>query len=177
MKKIILIILFIFLVPTVSLADDEDVKENKPRDKKEAGSGPNPYTDCGIGSVFDNEYGASSSNAIWDLGSTAITSAISSPENCRSRKAETARLILETLPELEKNVALGEGKYLSALTEVMGCDKNLQDKISSDLRVIYADFVNDKAYGTKSAKQRATDMYNSVKMATDSMQSSCKAIL
>ena len=166
MKKLLVIIIFVWMIPSVSLADE-----------KEVGSGPNPFTDCGIGSVFDNKYGASSSNAIWDLGSTAITSATSSPENCKKRTVKTARLILETLPELEKDVALGKGKYLSALTDVMGCNNAYQNKFNANLRFFYADIVNDKAYGNKTVMQRATDMFNTIKSATHSMPGNCKAIL
>ncbi len=161
-----LLIVLALLMPSLSFAEGK------------VGTGPSPYTDCGIGSTFDNKIGASSSNAIWDLGSTAITSAITSPEMCRDRKAESAKLILETLPELEKNVALGEGKYLVALTEVMGCDSAFQDKISAILRVNYAKKVSDNnAYGNKTDIQRATDMYNSVKVTIESIPHSCKAIL
>ena len=96
MKKMYLLIFLALLVPSLSFAE-----------KGKIGTGPSPYTDCGIGSTFDNKAGASSSNAIWDLGSTAITSAASSPEMCRDRKAESAKLILETLPELEKKCCLG----------------------------------------------------------------------
>lgn len=167
MRKALAVIFFVTLIPTISFADE----------KKEAGSGPNPYIDCGIGSVFDNKYGASSSNVIWDLGSTAITSAVSSPENCKKGKVETSRLILETLPDLEKDVALGRGKYLSALTEVMDCDSSLNGQFNDNLRRLYTDVVFDKAYGNKSIIQRATDMYNSVKRATLSMPGSCKVSL
>lgn len=166
MKKLLAIILVVIFAPSVSLADE-----------KEVGSGPNPYTDCGIGSTFDNKAAASSSNAIWDLGSTALTSATSSPENCRKRKVETSKLILETLPELEKDVVLGKGKYLSALNEVMGCDSSIQNKFNTKLRKIYADVVNNKDYGNKSVMQRATDMYNTVKSAAHSMPGTCKTIL
>jgi hypothetical protein len=166
MKKLLLVLLFLMLIPSVSLAE-----------KGKIGTGPNPYTDCGIGATFDNKAGASSSNAIWDLGSTAITSAASSPEMCKDRKAESAKLILETLPELEKDVALGKGKYLLALTEVMGCDSAFQGEINTNLRTIYAEKVSDVEYGNKTDKQRATDMYNSVKVTIELIPNSCKAIL
>ena len=165
MKKICLVLLLAILIPAVSFAQGK------------IGTGPNPYTDCGIGATFDNKAGASSSNAIWDLGSTAITSAASSPEMCRDRKTESAKLILETLPELEKDVALGGGKYLVALTEVMGCDSVFQDEISANLRIDYAKKVSNIAYGNKTDIQRATDMYNSVKVTIESIPNSCKAIL
>lgn len=159
MKKNILFALFVILAPSVSF------------------SGPSPYADCGIGQIWDNKFAASSSNLIWDLGATALTSATSSPETCKGHKVQTAKLILETLPELEKDVALGEGKYLVALAEVMGCDKTLQGKINRNLRTFYADTVNDKAYGNKAVMERATDMYNSAKMAIESIPNSCKAVL
>ena len=165
MKKTFTVLLLVLLIPSLSFAEGK------------LGTGPNPYTDCGIGATFDNTAGASSSNAIWDLGSTALTSATSSPEMCRDRKAESAKLILETLPELEKDVALGKGKYLLALTEVMGCDSVFQEKISSNLRTVYAEKVSDVAYGNKTDLQRATDMYNSVKITIESIPDSCKAIL
>ena len=164
MKNIILIMLFAMFIPSIALGG-------------EVGTGPNPYTDCGIGSTFDNKAGASSSNAIWDLGATALTSASLSPEMCRDRKTESAKLILETLPELEKDVALGGGKYLVALTEVMGCDSVFQDEISANLRIDYAKKVSDITYGNKTDIQRATDMYNSVKVTIESIPNSCKAIL
>jgi hypothetical protein len=166
MKKVFFIVLLAMLFPSISIAENGKI-----------GTGPNPYTDCGIGSTFDNKAGASSSNAIWDLGSTALTSATSSPEMCRDRKAESAKLILETLPELEKDVALGEGKYLLALTEVMGCDAPFLNEINSNLRITYAQKISDKEYGNKTEIQRATDLYNAVKLTIEGMPNSCKAIL
>ena len=166
MKKIYLVLLLAILIPAVSLAE-----------KGKVGTGPNPFTDCGIGATFDDKYGASSSNVIFGLGGIALTSATSSPELCRDRKTKSAKLILETLPELEKDVALGGGKYLVALTEVMGCDSVFQDEISANLRIDYAKKVSDIAYGNKTDIQRATDMYNSVKVTIESMPNSCKAIL
>ncbi len=57
MKKAFFIVLLAILSPSISIAENDKL-----------GTGPNPYTDCGIGSTFDNKAGASSSNAIWDLG-------------------------------------------------------------------------------------------------------------
>jgi hypothetical protein len=38
------------------------------------GSGPNPYSDCGIGAALfkDTEWAAVTSNVTWDLGTTEI---------------------------------------------------------------------------------------------------------
>ena len=166
MKKTFFVMLVVLLFPYVSTVQAGPV-----------GTGPNPYTDCGIGSTFDNKVAASSSNVIWDAGSTALTSATSSPEMCKDRKTESAKIILETLPELEKDVALGEGKYLLALTEVMGCDTTFSNEINSKLRIAYAEKISDKEYGNKTTMLRATDMYNSVKQTIEGIPNSCKAIL
>ncbi len=47
---------------------------------KAPGSGPNPFSDCGIGAALfkDTKWAAVSSNVIWDIGTTAVTSATAS---------------------------------------------------------------------------------------------------
>lgn len=83
----------------------------------------NPWQDCGIGAmVFPaNGVAAAISNIIWDLGTTAVTSNVSSQNSCNSEKAKTAMFIKATLPALEQDVATGEGEYLTAMLEIRGC--------------------------------------------------------
>jgi hypothetical protein len=59
---------------------------------KTPGTGPSPYTDCGIGAALfkETDWAAISSNVIWDLGSTALTSATMSPETCSKQKVKVA---------------------------------------------------------------------------------------
>ena len=144
---------------------------------------PNVFTECGIGALFfNNEYWnlwplASTGNIVWDFGLTGTTSATASPQTCTGVKVETAQLILETLPGLEKDIALGRGKHLSALHKTLGCDIDRQGEINSSLRVSYADVVNDKSYETKSYLQRSSDFYDAVKAVTSSFNGSCKVAL
>ena len=79
-------------------ATDTKATATKPADPKAPGSGPNPYTDCGIGAaLFPNtHWAAATSNVIFDLGITAITSATSR----RSRSATTSRSGPATAPTL-----------------------------------------------------------------------------
>lgn len=157
MKKLLLLAV-IALFPVSSIAGES----------KAQGSGPNIYTECGIGAaLFPNiGWAAVISNAIWDMGSTATTSAFSSPQVCQPKKVKAARLILETLPELEKDVASGEGKYLTALSETIGCDSSASNELNANIRQSYASVVSDENYGSKTRVERASDMYNTVKAAS-----------
>jgi len=166
--------LILVLLPAVSFAAEEQ-KEGK----KEQGSGPSPYTECGIGAAIfkDTAWAAASSNVIWDLGLTAITSALSSPETCSEKKVKTARLILETLPQLEKDIAAGSGVYLTALSETMDCQAAVQSQLNSGLRALYADVVSDSSYGSKTEIERAGNLYSSVKEVMQSIPNACNVIL
>ena len=52
----------------------------------------NPWQDCGIGAMIfpNNGAAAAISNIIWDLGTTAVSTNVSSQESCASEKAQTA---------------------------------------------------------------------------------------
>ena len=157
MKKLLLT-MAIFMMP-LSIASAQD---------KVQGSGPNPYTDCGIGAaIFQDLYwAAATSNVIWDLGTTAITSAVASPETCNAKKMETASLILETLPELEKDVATGEGAYIVALADTMDCSSKAET-VAADMRAYYGSVVSNASYGSKTEAERAMDMYSAARDAAN----------
>lgn len=146
---------------------------------KAQGSGPSPYTECGIGGAIFKETGwaAATSNATWDLGSTAITSAISSPETCNPKKVNTATLILNTLEGLENDIAQGGGQYTVELAQVTGCGANHHTALVTELRKTYAPVVQEAGYATQSKELRAARMYDSVKSAAGSVAQSCAAAL
>lgn len=146
---------------------------------KAPGSGPSPYVECGIGAaLFPNTvWAAVTSNAIWDLGTTAVISALSSPETCSASKVATARLILETLPALEKDVAIGDGEYLASLHETMGCNAKSQDALNMQLRSSYSDVIGDGGYASKTRIQKAEAMYDSVRAVVEASPESCTIAL
>jgi hypothetical protein len=96
----------------------------------------NPWTDCGIGAMIFTSNGAAAaiSNVIWDLGTTAVTSNVSSQNSCGSDKAKTAMFIQATLPILEQEVATGEGEYVTAMLELRGCESKSHDAIINAVR-------------------------------------------
>lgn len=84
----------------------------------------NPWQDCGIGAAVFTENGtaAAISNIIWDLGTTAVSSNVSSQDSCQGSKAKTAMFIQATMPTLEQQIATGEGEYVTAMLELRGCE-------------------------------------------------------
>jgi len=86
--------------------------------KNKVGSGPNPFRDCGIGAaIFPNHHvAAATSNIIWDLGTTAVTSATLSPETCSNVHAKTAKFIIDNYENLIEDIAKGEGEHLVAMS-------------------------------------------------------------
>mgnify|MGYP000052713887 CR=1 FL=1 len=104
----------------------------------------NPWQDCGIGAMIFPENGAAAaiSNIIWDLGTTAVSTNVSSQESCASSKAKTAMFIKATMPALEQDVASGEGEYVTAMLELRGCEATSHQAI---IKAVRQDMVNKEA--------------------------------
>lgn len=105
---------------------------------------PNAWVDCGIGAMIfpseNLEVAAAVSNIIWDLGTTAVTSALSSPESCSGLdNVEMAMFIQSTYASLESDLAKGEGENLDALVELANVED--KDMFVSALRENYAQVV------------------------------------
>lgn len=80
----------------------------------------NPWQDCGIGAIIfeDNGAAAAISNIIWDLGTTAVTSATVSKETCKGDFVVTALYINENYEQIETDLAIGEGQHLTAMLDM-----------------------------------------------------------
>lgn len=105
-----------------------------------SGKALNPWQDCGLGAMIfpENGVAAAISNVIWDLGTTAVTSNISSQDTCASSKAKTAMFIKATMPSLEQDIAVGEGEYVTAMLELRGCEATSHNEIIDAVRQDYA---------------------------------------
>ena len=130
----------------------------------------NPWKHCGIGATIFDENGtaAAISNIIWDLGTTAVTSATISPETCESKEIEVAQFVDATYDQLAMETAMGEGEHLTAALGLMNCGAEAHQGVVSQLRgdlqeasatAGYADQAHaDKAYGFyTSLNQAAAD--------------------
>ncbi|MEQ1782465.1 MAG: DUF3015 family protein [Hyphomonadaceae bacterium] len=98
----------------------------------------NPFSDCGLGAAFfpnkDQAWLAVTTNVTWDVGTTAVISAVSSPNTCSGGRAQTAQLITKTYASLEAETAVGEGKYLEAMADVMVCNTEVRPVLFQRVR-------------------------------------------
>lgn len=84
----------------------------------------NPWKHCGIGAMIfdDNGAAAAISNIIWDLGTTAVSSNISSQDTCKGVKVAAAQFINDSIVNIEEETVIGQGKHLTAMLNMMGCE-------------------------------------------------------
>ena len=141
-------------------------------EKKEAGSGPNPFSDCGIGAALFDEtkWAAVTSNVIWDVGTTAVTSATASPETCNGKKIKAAAFINDTYEKLAEDTARGEGEHLTSLMNILECGGAGRAVAIQATREGMADVVAQPGYVNAARKDKAIQFYNVVNSA---VQKSC----
>ena len=127
----------------------------------QAGSGPNPYRDCGIGAaLFPNTtWAAVTSNVIWDIGTTAVISATASPETCQGSSAQAARFINEAYDSVVEATARGEGEHLVALLEIYGCSAESQAGIVKSIRSDVGASVSSADYATLAPVEKAEQYF------------------
>ena len=122
------------------------------------------YTECGLGAIIAPRTPAVAAvtNVTWDLGTTAVTSNISSPDTCLGGKEKTAAFIYKSYDNLEKEIAMGNGKYLDTLITLSGADINKKDKFISEIRKDFAKMVSNKEYLNSSRYEKSKALYNIV---------------
>lgn len=133
---------------------------------------PNPWLDCGIGAMIfpdaNLEVAAAVSNIIWDWGTTAVISAASSPDTCAGMdNVATAMFIQYSFANLELETAKGEGEYLTALSDMVGCAD--ASAFAGAVRSDFATMVAAPGYAQQSVSQKAEGYY------TIAMAASCRA--
>jgi hypothetical protein len=115
------------------------------------------YKECGLGAMIftDTPVAAAVSNIIWDLGSTAVSSNISSDTSCKGGKAKVAAFISKSYDDLEVEIASGEGKYVDTLA-------TMTDKEISVIRDEFAEVVASNEYAELSKDKKVERLYNIV---------------
>lgn len=157
--KLVTVAIIAMAIPTVIMA--EEAQKEKPVMKKAL----NPWIDCGIGAmIFSNtSWAAASSNIIWDLGSTAVTSNASSQNTCNSKKAQMAMFVGTTYANLEEETAKGDGKHIHAMLSLMGCDSKKHREIINSVREEFSKELQSANFSSKSKLVKAENYYNLVK--------------
>ncbi|MFT6756716.1 MAG: hypothetical protein ACJA0M_000591 [Chitinophagales bacterium] len=130
---------------------------------KDAGSGPNPFSDCGIAAaIFDNNIAAVIANVIWDIGTTAVTSALSSPETCTGKEVEAAAFIFESYDNLVVDSAHGEGEYFATLMNILAVKDADRATVISSVRQDISMAISQPSYQDKTLAELSEMYYNSV---------------
>ena len=129
---------------------------------KEQGSGPQPFTECGIGAQLfpDTHWAAVTSNVIWDVGTTAVISATASPETCNGKSAQAAKLIYDTYDNILEDTAKGDGEYVVALMQVYGCSADSHDELINAVRTRFSATVSEDGYVDMSKLKKAEAYFN-----------------
>ncbi|MBI1422149.1 MAG: DUF3015 domain-containing protein [Gammaproteobacteria bacterium] len=180
--KAISVSLLFTLAVSNSFADETKQGDNnaaKQAETKEHQKTLNPWIDCGIGAMIfpDTTWAAVSSNIIWDLGTTAVTSDQSSQHTCNSKKAQTAMYISATYANLEEETVKGNGQHVHAMLNMMGCDTAVQDGIIASVRTDFNASLQNAAYDKKSATNKAQDYYDLVNAKIkNGYAQSCRAL-
>lgn len=125
------------------------------------------YTDCGIGAMIapETDAVAAVTNVTWDLGTTAISSNISSPSTCRGGKARMASLIYSTYPSMESDIAAGEGENLKSLVALAGCDTGHSARYIHALRQDFAKKAGVDSYAALPRKTKAASLFEAAQQA------------
>ena len=134
------------------------------------GSAPNPYSDCGIGAAMFSEtpWAAATSNALWDLGTTAVTSATLSPENCKRSAYRAALFIRDTYEQLTEDIAQGEGNHLSAALEIFECKSNKLNEVKLKIREGFSHEISNFNYNNMPSLEKARNLYNIMESSVNS---------
>lgn len=131
------------------------------------GSGPNPYSDCGIGAAIfkETDWAAATSNVTWDLGTTAVTSATASPETCSKKNVKAAMLIRDTYAQMAEDAAKGQGQHITAALEVMGCAADQRGAASGAAREAFGRALGAEGFNDQKQIEKAGQMYNIIETA------------
>lgn len=139
----------------------------------------NPWTDCGIGAMIfpHTPVGAVISNVIWDLGSTAVTSAGLSKNTCEGERAKMAMFIGTTYSNLEEETVQGEGQHVRAMLNLASCKPAAHEEIMRSVRAEFAQSLQNSAYAQKSALVKAQDYYTLVQAkVTGEFAAQCQSL-
>ena len=127
----------------------------------------NPWQDCGLGAMVFPENGtaAAISNIIWDLGTTAVTSAASSKDSCKGARVQLAMYIQGTYAQLETEAVKGEGEYLAGMGAMAQCAAADRQALNAAVRAEMGAVLTDDAYAGATREQKAETLFGIVEGA------------
>lgn len=123
------------------------------------------FTECGIGAMVFPKHAiiAAISNVTWDLGTTAVSSNVSSANSCNGSKVAAAAFIHESYATLEQDIAKGNGTHLSALMDITGCSTTQRNTAIDSLRADFSSVVSAKGYTESTQYKKSETLYDIIK--------------
>jgi hypothetical protein len=117
----------------------------------------NPWQQCGIGAMVfpDNGVASAISNVVWDLGTTAVSSAVSSPDQCQGASVQVASFVKMSYDHISRETVVGDGEYLQTLMNGINCDPSIQGELLSDVRDDFAIQLQDASFAAKDDNGKA----------------------
>ena len=96
----------------------------------------NPWKHCGIGAMIFNDNGAAAaiSNIIWDLGTTAVSSKVSSVESCEGKEVKTAQFIQDNFKKVLEETSQGSGEHLTAMLNMLEVEGEQHQAMVKEIR-------------------------------------------
>jgi hypothetical protein len=132
---------------------------------EEAKKSLNPWTDCGIGAMIftDTGWAAAISNIIWDYGTTAVTSNVSSQNTCGSSNAKKVAMLIGTsYASLESETVQGGGQHINAMLTALTCAPSSQAQIIQSLKSDFAQSLQSAEHVALTEQAKAEAYYNMV---------------
>ena len=126
------------------------------------------YTECGLGAMIFPEHNvmAAISNVTWDLGTTAVSSNLSSEDSCKGTTATAAAFIHNSYAPLEQDIAKGEGKHLNALMDIMQCGTSSRAGVVNSVRTDFTSAVTTEGYAKSTQYQKSEQLFNIMNSST-----------
>lgn len=122
----------------------------------------NPWKSCGIGAMVfdDNGTAAAISNVIWDLGTTAVSSNISSQDSCNGKDAKmaAAKFIQTNHASLESDIATGNGEHLAGLADILAVEN--AEQFAQSMKQSYAQALSQTDFVAMTDTQKAQAIYS-----------------
>ncbi len=117
------------------------------------------FRECGIGAMLFPNDGtlAVISNVIWDLGTTATSSNVSSDGTCKGKSAKVAAFVASSYDKLEAEIASGKGKYVETLSKITG-------KSVSEIRASFAKVASSKDFSSLKKQEKAEKLFEIVSL-------------
>ncbi|MDF2152961.1 DUF3015 family protein [Vibrio sp. CAU 1672] len=140
----------------------------------------NLWKDCGIGHWIAGPtlkgFPALTTNIVWDLGTTATTSHISTPDICQGPFWAAAKFINDTYPMIEQDTVQGSGEHMMAMLDIFECDNAVRPEIVNGIRRDFGQQIQAADYSELTQSEKAQGYYNLVVEEVNQFAGQCKAV-